>query len=127
RAALRAWAGSPDPVPAEAAGPVCVMLDALARLERFDAFEALAAVLARMPLGARDRHERLAALYLRRGFLESAAEEWITVCETLGPDAAAVRGLAAVAEARGLPEDAAVLRAEADTLDPARLVRTASP
>lgn len=123
RAALEAWAGPRDAtghladVPAAAADVVCVMLDALARLERFDAFEALAAVLSRMPLGVRDRHERLATLYLRRGFLDSAAEEWIAVCERLGPDAAALRGLAMVATGKGLEEDAVLLGREAEALE----------
>jgi tetratricopeptide (TPR) repeat protein len=117
RAALQAWAGADVRVPGEAADVVCVMLDALARLERYDAFETLAAVLARTQIGVRDRHERLATLYLRRGFLESAADEWITVVHTLGPDPAALRGLAAVAGGQGLDADAELFRAEADALE----------
>jgi tetratricopeptide (TPR) repeat protein len=138
RAALQAWAGSGDPVPAAAADVICVMLDALARLERFDAFELLVAVLGRLPIGARDRHERLASLYLRRGYLDSAADEWLVVCEQLGVDGAALRGLAQVAVGRGLDEDARLLAAEAAALDggghapppapaPFPLVQMASP
>ncbi|MCW3016497.1 MAG: glycosyltransferase, partial [Solirubrobacterales bacterium] len=122
RAALLAWAGADVTVPAGAADVVCVMLDALARLERFDAFEQLVAILGRLPIAARDRHERLAQLYVRRGYLDSAADEWLTVCAQLGPDVAALRGLAVVATGRGLPEDAATLAAEADALAAARVL-----
>jgi tetratricopeptide (TPR) repeat protein len=116
RAALLAWAGADVALAPGSADAICVMLDALARLERFDAFQRLAAVLGRVPIAARDRHERLAQLYLRRGFLESAADEWLTVCEQLGPDVDALRGLAVVAEGRGLPDDAVLLATEADLL-----------
>ncbi|WP_354699780.1 beta-1,4-glycosyltransferase [Paraconexibacter sp. AEG42_29] len=119
RAALLAWAGDPSvgTVPAAAAPIVGVMLDALARLERFDAFEALVAVLHRIPIGVRERHEQLATIYLRRGFLDSATDEWIAVVEELGADAAALRGLSRVAAARGLDADAALLAADAAALD----------
>jgi hypothetical protein len=58
-------------------------------------------------------------MYLRRGFLESAADEWIAVVQELGPDAAALTGLALVAAARELPEDALIFAREARQLDPA--------
>ena len=57
--AVRSGAGAPAALPAPAAAPVLIMLDALARLQAFDAFEALVAVLeavampvARAPSGA---------------------------------------------------------------------------
>ena len=62
----------------------------------------------------RERRQALAELYLRHGYADSAAEEWIAVCEQGGVDAQALRGLAAVAVARGLDEDAQVFAAEAD-------------
>jgi hypothetical protein len=61
----------------------------------------------------------MAQMYLRRGFLESAADEWVAACQDIGPDAAALIGLAQVAYARELPEDAVVFASEAQALDPA--------
>lgn len=114
--AVRSGAGAPAALPAQAAGPVLIMLDALARLQAFDAFEALAAVLEAVALPWRERRQALAELYLRHGYADSAAEEWIAVCEQGGVDAEALRGLAAVAVARGLDEDAQVFAAEAEAL-----------
>ena len=53
----------------------------------------------------RERHEYLATMYLRRGFLGAAADDGIEVAET-APDAQAIIGLAKVAVAKGLPDDA---------------------
>ncbi|HEX8085828.1 MAG TPA: glycosyltransferase [Solirubrobacteraceae bacterium] len=121
---LRAWCAvtageqAPASLPADAAPCAIVMLEALAKVEAFDAFEALAGCYDAIALPWRERRERLAAVYLRRGFLESAADEWITVCETEGIDAAALMGLAQVAWARGMDEDAAVLAAQAQEIEP---------
>ncbi|QEC46828.1 glycosyltransferase [Baekduia soli] len=118
-AAFGAWhRGAPAPasVPAEAASLVAVMLEALARLEDFDGFERLAAVADALALPERERRELLATVYLRRGYLDSAAAEWIGVVERGGPDERAMLGLARVAEARGLDEDAEIFRAEARRL-----------
>jgi tetratricopeptide (TPR) repeat protein len=122
RAVFAAWdaarAGSTGPaaLPATAAAPVLGMLDALAQLQAFDAFGHLVAVLETVGIGERERRQALAELYLRRGFVDSAAEEWIALCERHGPDASALRGLSAVAAARGMDEDAAVFAAEAQAL-----------
>ncbi|HWH93085.1 MAG TPA: glycosyltransferase [Baekduia sp.] len=118
-AALTAWRGGDGagPVPAAAAGLVTVMLEALARLEEFDAFERLAGVVERLDLPWREQRELLAGVYYRRGFLESAAREWFGVVERLGgPDERALLGMALLAEAQGLHEDAATLRDEAAAL-----------
>ena len=61
--------------------PMLIMLDALARLQAFDAFEDLVAVLEAVAIPWRERREALAELYLRHGYADSAAEEWIAVCE----------------------------------------------
>ena len=82
------------------------MSEALLRVEEFDAFEGLLPALAATGLPARRRHSILAEIYLRRGFLKSAADEWAASCEEEGPDAEALTGLARVATARGLTEDA---------------------
>ena len=92
------------------------MLDALARLQAFDAFADLAAVLEVVAIPWRRRREALADLYLRHGYADSAAEEWLAICERDGIDAPALRGMAAVAIARGLDEDAQVFVAEAEAL-----------
>ncbi|HWI72381.1 MAG TPA: hypothetical protein VNT55_10530, partial [Baekduia sp.] len=118
RAALAAWReGGSGAVPADAAPLVVVMLEALARLEEFDAFERLAGVVDRLDLPWREQRELLAGVYYRRGFLESAAREWFAVAERLGgPDERALLGLALLADAQGLAEDAQLLRDEAATL-----------
>jgi len=119
-AALAAWRGgdgAPASVPAAAAPLVSVMLEALARLEDFDGFERLAGVVELLELPWREQRELLARVYVRRGFLESAANEWFGVVERLGaPDERALLGMALLAEAQGLHEDAQTLRAEAATL-----------
>jgi tetratricopeptide (TPR) repeat protein len=114
--AVRSGAAEPAALPAAAAPPVLIMLDALARLQAFDAFEDLVAVLDVVAISWRERRQALAELYLRHGYADSAAEEWIAVCEQGGVDAPALRGLAAVAVARGLDEDAQVFAAEAEAL-----------
>jgi tetratricopeptide (TPR) repeat protein len=124
RAVLGAWravlAGEEPPqvLAPEAASPALVMLEALARVDAFDAFEVLAARYETVALPWRERRERLAAVYLRRGFLASAADEWLAVCHEEGPDAAALIGLAQVAWARGMDEDAIVFAEEAREIEP---------
>lgn len=110
---------TPTTLPPAAADPVLVMLEALIHLEAFDAFGWLVAVLEAVAMPWRDRRERLALLYLRRGFLDLAADEWITVCERRRPDAAVLAGLVQIAAARGLYEDAETFAREALLL-PAR-------
>ncbi len=92
------------------------MLEALLRIEEFEPFEALLPALEAAGVEPRARHEQLAEIYLRRGFLESAADEWIAACEIYGADAAALDGLARVAAARGLDEDAALFAGRAREL-----------
>ncbi|HKZ13354.1 MAG TPA: glycosyltransferase family 2 protein, partial [Solirubrobacterales bacterium] len=113
-----AWAASaayPDLDPTCVAS-LATMLEALLRVEEFEAFEALLPALAATGLPARRRHSILAEIYLRRGFLESAADEWATSCEEQGPDVEALGGLARVATARGLPEDAELFEKGAEEL-----------
>ena len=122
RAVFAAWqavssgATTPSALPAAAAAPILIMLDALARLQAFDAFADLVAVLEGVAIPWRQRREALADLYLRHGYADSAAEEWLAVCEREGIDGPALRGLAAVATARGLDEDAQIFVAEAEAL-----------
>ncbi len=108
----------PDGLPAAASPLAAAILEALLRVEEVDAFAGLLPVLERIAISARERSELLAAMYLRRGFLDSAADEWLAACDQSGPDAAALVGLAQVAYARELHEDALLLAEEARSLDP---------
>jgi tetratricopeptide (TPR) repeat protein len=96
--------------------PLGTMLEALLRIEEFEAFEALLPALEATGVPARMRHQLLAEIYLRRGFLESAADEWIAACELHGGDPEALTGLARVAEARGLADDARLFAERAQEL-----------
>ena len=107
-------------------------LEALLRVQEVDAFVTLLPAAERVGLPWRDRRELLASIYFRRGYLESAADEWIAVCEEAGPDVAALLGLAQVAIAREMPEDAVVLAREIQALEPghagaARIVERLAP
>jgi hypothetical protein len=93
-------------------------LEALLRVQEVDAFGMLVPLVERVGLAPRDRRELLAAMYMRRGYLESAADEWISSIQELGPDAPALTGLALVAKAREMPEDALVFAREAREIDP---------
>jgi thioredoxin-like negative regulator of GroEL len=113
-----AWAASapyPSLDPALAEG-LATMLEALLRVQEFEAFEALLPALAATGLPGRRRHDLLAEIYLRRGFLDSAADEWIAAVEEDGPDPASLGGLARVAAARGLTEDAEMFEQSAKEL-----------
>ena len=109
----------PAPLPAPAVAGLAVAFEALLRVEEFDAVAPVLTAIEQSAMPVRARRELLATVYLRRGFLESAADEWMAVCnEAPGPDADAFVGLAQVAWALGHTEDAIVLAGEAATLDP---------
>ena len=119
----RAWAAairgmpSSSPLSADCAPTAVRLLEALLRVTEIDAFASLVEVFGRVQLPERQRRELLATMYLRRGFLESAADEWIAVATTR-PDASAMLGLAQVALARGFDADAIGFAAEAVRLEP---------
>jgi len=117
---LDAASGRPLPaiLPQEAAPLLTATLEALLRVEEVDAFASLVALVDRVGMPARERRELLASMYLRRGFLESAADEWIAVCHDHGPDAPALTGLALIAAAREMRDDALEFAREASVLDP---------
>jgi tetratricopeptide (TPR) repeat protein len=108
----------PDALPGESAQMLVTALEALLRVREVDSFGLLVPLIDRVGLSPRDRRELLASMYMRRGYLESAADEWISVIQELGPDAPALTGLALVAKAREMPEDALVFAREARQLDP---------
>jgi tetratricopeptide (TPR) repeat protein len=125
RRLLAAWAaqaaGAPDagPLPRAALGLLLTAMEALLRVQEFDAFATLLPLVERIEgLSPRERRERMAQLYLRRGFLDSAAEEWMAVLDEHGPDAAALAGMAQVAAARGEADDARLFAEGALELDP---------
>ncbi|HEY3188274.1 MAG TPA: hypothetical protein VGJ70_12425, partial [Solirubrobacteraceae bacterium] len=93
--------------------------EALLRVQDVDAFVGLLPLADWAPVRPRERRERMAQLYLRRGFVDSAADEWAAACEELGPDAAALAGLAAVAVVRGDHDDAELFARAAQDLEPA--------
>jgi tetratricopeptide (TPR) repeat protein len=110
---------TPAPVPADGVPGLVVAFEALLRVQEFDAVEAVLAAIEHSALPVRARRELLANVYLRRGFLESAGDEWMAACnEGPGPDADAFVGLAQVAWGLGAHEDAVVFAREAAELDP---------
>ena len=121
---LLAWRGRrdgtqpPASLPAASAESGLVMLEALLRLEAFDRFAELLPVVEAIALPWRERHERLASMYLRRGFLESAADEWVAVVQEAGADVPALLGLAQVAAMRGMADDAATFVEEVKRIEP---------
>ena len=115
---VHAGGEAPRSLPLAAAPLIATILEALLRVEEFDAFEKLIPLVEACPLPARERHELLAQMSFRRGYLESAADEWVAACQERGPDARALLGLAQVAYAREMHEDAAVFAAEVQALEP---------
>lgn len=127
---LASWRGRRDGVPAPPSLPAAsapsglTMLEALLRLEAFDRFAELLPIVESVALPWRERHERLATMYLRRGFLESAADEWVAVVQETGADVPALLGLAQVAAMRGMNDDAAVFVEEVRRVEPDNPVAT---
>ncbi len=77
------------------------MLEALLRVQDFEAFEMLLGLLERTPLSARERRELLAEMYLRRGFAASAARRVDGRLPQRSRTRARCVGLARVAVAQG--------------------------
>lgn len=98
--------------------PLATTLEALLRVQEVEAFGALVGLLDACPLPARERRELLAGMYLRRGFLASAAEEWLGVCREDPRDVRGLVGLAQIAAAQGMTDDAIELAREAAAVDP---------
>jgi len=105
-------------LPLDAVVPLATTLEALLRVHEVEAFAALVGLLDGSPLPARERRELLAGMYLRRGFLASAAEEWLGVCQDDPRDVRGLVGLAQVAAAQGMTDDAIELAREAQTIEP---------
>jgi hypothetical protein len=97
---------------------VVAVLEALLRVQDVDPFVVALPLAEAVAIAPRARREIMAQMYLRRGFLESAADEWAAACHDSGPDADALAGLAAVAVAREAYEDAEVFASGAQELQP---------
>jgi tetratricopeptide (TPR) repeat protein len=120
----RAGAPLPASLPVEAGALLALTLEALLRVGEVEAFVELLPLVDRVGLAWRERRELLAAMYLRRGLLESAGDEWLAVVQEVGPDVRALVGLAQVAYGRGMTEDALVFAEEARTLEPGNALAT---
>ncbi len=113
-----AQSGEPhEELSADAAAAAAVCLEALLRVQDVDAFAGLLPLYDRSAVPARERRERLAQMYFCRGFLASAAEEWLAVAQD-SPDAPAFVGLAQVALAQGMTDDALEFAQAALELEP---------
>jgi len=104
-------------VSADAVPLLSTILEALLRVQDFETFETALGLLERGPLDARERRELLAGMYLRRGFLASAAEEWMAVCQA-EPDVPALLGLGRVAAIQGMSREAIDFATQALSREP---------
>jgi hypothetical protein len=109
---LECASSSAEVLSREAVPLLAAMLEALLRVQDFHGFETLLGLLERTPLRERERRELLAEMYMRRGFMASAAQEWMAVCQQ-EPDVPALLGLARVASVRGMPREASEFTAAA--------------
>ena len=115
--ALRSGRPASGRVPLEAWTLLETLLEALLRVQDFDNFATALPLVTLSPLPVREQREQLGLLYLRRGFLRSAAQEWMAVVNGT-PDARALLGLARVSLANGQPEPAETFANRALVLDP---------
>ncbi len=115
----KARRGGPPPpsLPAACAATAETVLEALLRVQEISAFEACLGVYERVAVDSRKRRQALAGMYLRRGFLDSAAEEWLALARER-PDATSLIALAQLAYARGLLQEALDLAEGALDLEP---------
>lgn len=119
-ACRRALAGDDDGtvLSAQVAPLLLVLLEALLRVEEVDVFAALVPLVERLPIEQREQRELRAGMYLRRGFLASAAEEWMAVVAADPSDVRALVGIARAAAAQGMADEALDFAREAHALDP---------
>jgi tetratricopeptide (TPR) repeat protein len=123
-AVFETWAaiaqGDTDTKPVSVAGAplLGVILETLLRGADGERFVALLPVLEQSQLARREQRELLAQMYLKHGLVDRAAQEWIAVASET-PDVRSMLGLAQIAVAQGLAEDAANFANAALELDPA--------
>jgi tetratricopeptide (TPR) repeat protein len=107
-----------EPLAVAGAPLLGVIMEMLLRGRDGERFVALLPVLAQSRLVPREQRELLAQMYLKYGLLDRAAEEWIAVASET-PDVRSMLGLAKVALAQDMPEDASNFATAALELDPA--------
>ncbi len=117
-AAIARGATDAKPVPVAGAPLLGVILETLLRGADGERFVALLPVLEQSQLARREQRELLAQMYLKHGLVDRAAQEWIAVASAT-PDVRSMVGLAQVALAQGMTEDAANFATAALELDPA--------
>jgi tetratricopeptide (TPR) repeat protein len=100
-----------------AAAVLAPLLEALLKIHELKSFERLLPLLEAASPAQRERRELLGGMYLRQGFLASAAQEWMAVCAD-SPDARAWIGLAKVAQCQQMPEQAIDFAQAALACDP---------
>jgi glycosyltransferase involved in cell wall biosynthesis len=115
--AIASGVPSPRSLPVGAATGLTAILETLLRTRSFQQFELLVPALENSDLPVRQQRELLGQMYLRHGFLASAAKEWMAVCADR-PDADALLGLARVAMGNDQPQDAAAFAGGALELEP---------
>ena len=106
------------PVPVAGAPLLAVILETLLRGADGERFVALLPLLERSRLPRREQRELLAQMYLKAGLIDRAAQEWLTAASE-APDARSMVGLAQVALAQGMAQDAENFATAALELDPA--------
>jgi tetratricopeptide (TPR) repeat protein len=106
------------PVPVAGAPLLAVILETLLRGADGERFVALLPVLERSQLPRREQRELLAQMYLKAGLVDRAAQEWLDAASEV-PDVRSMVGLAQVALAQGMAQDAANFVTAALELDPA--------
>jgi tetratricopeptide (TPR) repeat protein len=79
-------------------------------------FDQLVPALQHSELAVREQRELLAGMYLAHGHGGLAAQQWMAICQE-APDSRALLGLARIAAAHGMPEDAANFATGALELD----------
>jgi tetratricopeptide (TPR) repeat protein len=118
------------PVPVAGAPLLAVILETLLHGADGERFVALLPALERSQLHRREQRELLAQMYLKHGLIDRAAQEWIAAASE-APDVRSMVGLAQVALAQGMDEDAANFVTAALELDPtsaqAKALRSALP
>ncbi len=117
-AAIAQGATDAEPVPVAGAPLLAVILETLLAGADGERFVALLPALAQSQLARREQRELLAQMYLKHGLIDRAAQEWIAVASE-APDVRSMVGLAQVAVAQGMIEDAGNFATAALELDPA--------
>jgi tetratricopeptide (TPR) repeat protein len=120
--AFSAWADlqsglSPDSLSAEVGLELLALLPAALQLKEVDAAEALIVLTSMSNLPAGQKNQLSAEAFLHCGYLDSAAEAWLSSIDQLGPDAESLFGLAQIALAQGRVDEARALSQDVLSLD----------